>query len=63
MPSVWVMPPKDRGSAAELRAALGRFGAECFPSDELVLPRGQDGVLPTAIGYAGWAGAIWRWLA
>jgi hypothetical protein len=63
VPSVWVLPPKPRADTEVLRAALGQFGAECFPSDALVLPRGQDGVLPTAIGYAGWAGAIWRWLA
>jgi hypothetical protein len=63
VPSVWVLPPKPRAETEVLRAVLGRFGAACFPSDALVLPRGQDGVLPTAIGYAGWAGAIWRWLA
>jgi hypothetical protein len=63
VPSVWVLPPKPREETEVLRAALGQFGAACFPSDALVLPRGQDGVLPTAIGYAGWAGAIWRWLA
>lgn len=63
VPSIWVLPPKPEDETAILRAALGRFGAECFPSGALVLPRGQDGVLPTAIGYAGWAGAIWRWLA
>jgi lysophospholipase L1-like esterase len=34
-----------------------------FPSDQLAIPRGPDGIHPTARGYAGWAGAIWQWLA
>lgn len=63
VPAVWILPPRDRAETERLRAPLRALACECFPSEELVLPRGQDGILPTAIGYAGWAGAIWRWLA
>jgi len=33
-----------------------------FPSRDYRIPRGPDQLHPTAAGYAGWAGAIWRWL-
>lgn len=54
---VWVAPPSD-GSKRAVRPQR----SDMFPSDALQLPRGPDGRSPTAIGYAGWAGAIWRWL-
>ena len=34
-----------------------------FHSERLSLPRGPDGLHPTARGYAGWAGAVWHWLS
>jgi lysophospholipase L1-like esterase len=33
-----------------------------FPSTQIPIPRGPDRIHPTAAGYAGWAGALWRWL-
>lgn len=60
VPLVWVAPPVED---AELRAVLSELPIEVFPSYELVLPRGAAGIYPTAIGYAGWAGALWRWLS
>jgi lysophospholipase L1-like esterase len=34
-----------------------------FHSERLPIPRGPDGIHPTARGYAGWAGAVWHWLS
>ena len=34
-----------------------------FQSTELDIPRSPDGLHPNAAGYAGWSGAIWRWLS
>ena len=34
-----------------------------FHSERLQIPRGPDGIHPTARGYAGWAGAVWHWLS
>lgn len=58
----WVAPPKmpfpDRG----VRSMIDKTGLSVFSSDALVIPRGPDGIHPTAGGYAGWAGALWAWL-
>ena len=55
--TVWVAPLSD-GTKKPSRP----HRSDVFPSDALTVPRGPDGRSPTAIGYAGWAGAIWRWL-
>ena len=55
--AVWVAPLSD-GSKKPARPQR----SDVFPSDALQIPKGPDGRSPTAIGYAGWAGAIWRWL-
>ncbi len=52
------MPFPDRG----VREMLASSGASIFPSEALSIPRGPDGIHPTAKGYSGWAGAIWSWL-
>jgi len=33
-----------------------------YDSTDIDIPRSPDGIHPTAIGYAGWAGDIWHWL-
>lgn len=55
---VWIAPPAPNQAAlrSELRDELRRAGIATFPSEKLALQ-------PTALGYAGWAGAIWRWLS
>lgn len=56
----WIRPPHDGGSV--LRLTLDRARVPSFHSEALDLPMGPDDKTPTAAGYAGWAGAIWRWL-
>lgn len=34
-----------------------------YNSSEISIPRGPDGLHPTATGYAGWAALIWNWLS
>lgn len=61
---VWIAPPPmpfpDRGVRAMLAEATSAAGIEVFPSVDV--PRGPDKIHPTAAGYAGWAGIIWRWI-
>jgi lysophospholipase L1-like esterase len=47
----------------DILAALEEQAKYYFPSHELDIPRGPDGLHPNATGYAGWAGAIWDWLS
>lgn len=42
--------------------AIEKVAPYYFDSTEYEIPRGPDGIHPTAAGYAGWAGAIWNWL-
>lgn len=56
----WVAPPARAVPA--LVACLGRLSVPIFPSGALRLQRGPDGRSLSVLGYAGWAGAIWRWL-
>ncbi len=55
----WLVAPAGCGAA---RAELSKAKVPVFRSDVLRLGLGPDGVTPTVSGYAGWAGAIWRWL-
>lgn len=62
----WIGPPKlpkpkSNGVLALLRSKIPE--SHYFPSQNLQVPRGPDALHPTARGYAGWAGAIWRWLS
>jgi len=59
---VWLRPPERSAAGAGLRQQLDHAKVPSFHSDALELPRGPDGKLPTARGYAGWAGALWRWI-
>lgn len=66
----WIGPPTlpqtsigkpDPALRAMLQARIP--AADWFSSSALSIPRGPDGLHPTARGYAGWAGAIWHWLS
>lgn len=56
---VWVGAP---GADPAALAMIRKAAPSIFPTEALDLPRGPDAFHPTAKGYAGWAGAIWRWL-
>ncbi len=63
---IWIGPPRlpkssSNGIVPLIRRTIPRD--HYFPSEKLTIPRGPDGLHPTARGYAGWAGAIWRWLS
>lgn len=63
---VWIGPPTlpkptSNGIVAMLKVNIP--SRDYFPSESLTIPRGPDGIHPTARGYAGWAGAIWQWLS
>lgn len=58
--AMWIGPPTAPAGAR----ARGELSRRYFPTaTALTLPRGPDGLQPTVAGYAGWAGAIWQWLA
>jgi lysophospholipase L1-like esterase len=71
----WIAPPTLPAAAASLQSVRRLIDSEhaitlprvkprvsLFPSQNLTLPRGPDGIHPVARGYAAWAGAIWQWL-
>lgn len=59
---VWIAPPTmpfpDKGIQALIRTA----GFPVFGSEALTIPRAGDGIHPTAAGYAGFGGSVWRWV-
>jgi len=57
---VWLRPLR-REAAQTVRPLLNAAKVPSFHSEALDLARGPDGV-PTARGYAGLAGALWRWI-
>jgi lysophospholipase L1-like esterase len=59
---LWLMPPSMPFPDAGVRDMLERAGMDLFPSDALDIPRGPDQIHPTAMGYAGWAGAVWHYV-
>lgn len=61
--ALWVVPPTMPFADRGVRAMIAASGVTRFPSDALTIPRGPDRIHPTAAGYAGWAGAIWQFLA
>jgi lysophospholipase L1-like esterase len=66
---VWVgvpaLPAKygANSPSQEVLEAIVEVAPSYFPSHGLEIPRGPDGLHPSAAGYAGWAGAIWDWLS
>lgn len=65
---VWVGPPtlpqSHMGMSLhqQFLEALAEAVPHYFSSEELSIPRGPDGLHPTASGFAGWAGRIWAYL-
>jgi lysophospholipase L1-like esterase len=59
---VWIghptLPFPTQGISDMIRANVPYY----FESEKLDIPRSPDHLHPNAAGYAGWAGAIWRWL-
>jgi lysophospholipase L1-like esterase len=51
-----------RSPKVETLEAIESEAPYYYESHELEIPRGPDGLHPTAFGYAGWAGALWDWL-
>lgn len=58
---VWVLPLARTNSSEALALALPVADIPAFHSDLLEVHRSPTGS-PSARGYAGWAGAIWKWL-
>lgn len=59
---VWLRPPERNQLSRPFRQQLAQAKVPSFHSEALVLPCGPDERTPTARGYAGWAGALWRWI-
>ena len=59
---VWVRPPDRSAVSRPFMLQLNECKVPSFHSEALNLPRGPDAAKPTARGYAGWAGALWRWI-
>jgi len=60
---VWIGPPSlpfVRHGVSDLIRDKSPF---YFESESLDIPRGPDRLHPSAAGYAGWSGAVWRWLS
>ena len=58
---VWVRPPEEK-AAKSFRVLLRAARIPSFHSEAIALPCPIAGK-PSARGYAGWAGALWRWLS
>jgi lysophospholipase L1-like esterase len=60
---VWIGPPtlpfEEHGVSELIESRVPFY----FRSAELDIPRSPDGLHPNAAGYAGWSGAVWRWLS
>lgn len=58
--ALWIAPPTmpfpDRG----VRAMIADTEVPTFHSESLSIPRGPDGIHPTASGFAGFAGSVWK---
>lgn len=62
----WIGPPSLPKAPNSKVLAMLKTSIESshyFPSEAYAIPRAPDGIHPTLKGYAGWAGAIWRWLS
>ena len=60
---VWIGPPELPFPRAGVSDMIRQKVPYYFASETLDIPRGPDSLHPNAAGYAGWAGAIWRWLS
>jgi hypothetical protein len=68
---VWLAPPGATEAQIvgvaralnELRAGRPYWPHRLFRSDGLTIPVGPDGATPSAMGFAGWAGALWAYLS
>jgi lysophospholipase L1-like esterase len=58
---VWIGPPTMPFADRGIRSMLDNAGMALFHSDSVAIPRAGDGIHPTAAGYAGWAGLLWKW--
>jgi lysophospholipase L1-like esterase len=59
---MWIGPPDLPFESAGIADMIRDNVRYYFESEDYDIPRGPDDLHPTAAGYAGWAGAIWRWL-
>jgi lysophospholipase L1-like esterase len=60
---VWVGPPRLPRPTNGIQAMLQQVAPAYFPSHAIDIQQGPDRIHATARGYAGWAGALWQWLA
>lgn len=66
---IWIGEPELPESYAgkiqndEVLDAIQEHAPYYFNSSTIDIPRGPDGLHPTAAGYAGWAALIWNWLS
>lgn len=60
---VWILPPALPFPTHGVTELIREKAPFYFTSDRLDIPRSPDGLHPNAAGYAGWSGAIWRWLS
>lgn len=58
---VWIAPPTMPFPDHGVQALVRSVGFPTFGSDALTIPRTSDGIHPTPVGYAGFAGSVWRW--
>jgi lysophospholipase L1-like esterase len=60
---VWIGPPALPFPREGVSDMIRHKAPYYFASEGLSIPRSPDGLHPSAAGYAGWAGSIWRWLS
>ncbi|HEX9620190.1 MAG TPA: SGNH/GDSL hydrolase family protein [Polyangiaceae bacterium] len=61
----WIGPPRlpkpGNGISAVIQSKLPQN--RYFHSERFDIPRAPDGLHPTVLGYAGWAGQLWQWVS
>lgn len=57
----WIRPPENVAATKSLRVLLRAARIPSFHSETLEVAR-SVGDKPSARGYAGWSGALWRWI-
>lgn len=61
---IWIGEPElPEAPNDEILDAIQEHAPYYFNSSAIDIPRGPDGLHPTATGYAGWAALIWNWLS
>lgn len=58
---VWIRPPDANAGTKALRIVLRAARIPSFHSEAIHVHMSANGK-PSARGYAGWAGALWRWI-